>query len=139
MSGTPVGELGDLFGGPPSGQTAGEIANTGVAWGRERMAAQPGDTELKESCKHAPDGARPLGGQRAGAFMEAAARLREHAAASDPHVNDGVATKAAFAVALMGITRPEGSTNLPSDGPAFSHGGFPVLTTAKTMARVTHR
>mgnify|MGYP002809923569 CR=1 FL=1 len=106
---------------PPSGQTAGEIANTVVARWRERIAAQPLDTELKEAFKHVPDGARPLGGLRTGAFVEAVARLREHAVASDPQVKDEVATKAAFAVALMGITRPEELTNLSSDCPAFSH------------------
>ena len=64
----------------------------------------------KEAFKHVSEGAWPLGGQRAGAFREAAARLREHAAASDPQVQDEVATKAAVVVALMGVTRPEESS-----------------------------
>ena len=124
---------------PPSGQTAGEIANTVVARWRERIAAQPLDTNLKGAFKHVPDGARPLGGLRAGLFMEAVAKLREHAVASDPQAKDEVATKAAFAVALMGITRPEEMTSLSSDCQAFSHWGMPVQTTANAMVRVAHR
>ena len=46
---------------------------------------------------------------------------------------------AALAVAPLRISRPEDPTNLSSDCPAFSHWGFPVMTTAKTMVRVAHR
>ena len=109
---------------PPNGQTAGGIANTVVARWRERIAAQPWDTELKEAFKHVPVGALPSGGQRDGAFMEAAARRREHAAASDPQVKDGVATKAALAVALLCLTRSEDPTNLFSVAQRSRTGAF---------------
>ena len=94
---------------------------------------------MVEAFRHVPNGARPLGGLRAGAFLKAVARLRDHAVASGPQVKDEVATKAAFAVALMGITRPEELTNLSSDCPAFSHRGIPVQTKATAMVRVAHR
>ena len=125
------------------------------AVGRVRSAAEVADgvhktwLALKRGCKlekAAEDivsleddaGWKPLGNQQAQPFLRTVDALQEFALANDD-VRRGVAAKAAFHLAKIGITRWKDLTQLSADVPRIHRWPAPVATTATNMITAAHR
>ena len=125
------------------------------AVGRVRSAAEVADgvhktwLALKRGCKlekAAEDivsleddaGWKPLGNQQAQPFLRTVDALQEFALANDD-VRRGVAAKAAFHLAKIGITRWKDLTQLSADVPRIHRWPAPVATTATNMIAAAHR